>query len=291
MIRSMTVALVLSSLAGCASVQSTPDRQVTEARNCDLLLDQARSSFVLFEVKSGRTLVCNEDRAGTRFVPASTFKVAHALIALETGAIENENTAFQWDGQARGVAAWDRDTSLAGAMAPSVVWVFQEVATRIGADQERVWLTRLSYGNAATGGPENLRTFWLSGPLAISAFEQIDFLNSLREGTIEAATLNQARVRAMLELRDCGSDCRVFGKTGAVLPIDDRGFLRNGSAEFLPPGERTGWFVGWVERSDEAGGPVVFAHNLDLDLPGSMASRTGVAYALLSANGVAIEGR
>lgn len=282
--------LTLLLLAGCASLPPAGAPMAISANGCEQLVDPERSSFVMHEVVSGRTLVCNEDRAQHRFVAASTFKVAHALIALETGAVDDEAAPFPWDGRARGVAAWDRDTSLAGAMRPSTVWVFQAVASRIGSDREQAWLTRLSYGNAQAGGEARLRSFWLSGPLTISAFEQIAFLSGLRAGTLDASPRNQQRVRDMLHLRDCGPDCRVYGKTGAVLPIDDDGFLRNDAAGLLPAGERTGWFVGWVDRPADAGGPVIFAHNLDLGLPDAMAARTRAAYALLAANGVAVGG-
>jgi len=290
MIRSLAAFWALFLLTACAGVTTPPAAPVDEPRGCHILVDPLRSTFVLYEVKSGRTLTCNKDRAATRFVPASTFKIAHALIALETGVVEDESAPFAWDGRPRGVAAWDRDTSLAGAMAPSTVWVFQEVAARIGAERERAWLTHLVWGNAQAGRPDQLRTFWLSGPLAISALEQIDFLDRLRTGDLKARAETQRRVRDMLHLRDCGPGCRVYGKTGAVLPIDDQGFLRSGVADLLPAGERTGWFVGWVDRPDSAGGPVVFAHNLDLDLPEAMAARTRIAWTLLAANGVAVEG-
>lgn len=283
-IRVLVAAAAVS--AGCAQVPASETRLPVAAAGCELLLDPDRSTFVIHEVNSGRTLTCNEERAVTRFTPASTFKIAHALVALETGVVTDENALFEWDGRARGVSAWDRPTSLAGGIPASTVWVFQSIASLIGHDLEQAWLKRLSYGNAEAGGAEDLRSFWLSGPLAISAMEQVGFLARLRMGALDASPANQARVGAMLHLRDCGPECRVFGKTGAVLSIDRDGFLHAGGTEFLPPGERTGWFVGWVERDDAAGGPVVFAHNLDLSLPGAMAARTGVAYAVLEANGI-----
>lgn len=289
MIRALVTCLLSAILAGCASGAVRERPTLLEASGCSLLADPSRSAFVLHEVNSGRTLVCNAERARTRFTPASTFKIAHALIALETGVVEDETAPFVWDGRPRGVAAWDQDTSLAGALAPSTVWVFQTLATRIGIEREQAWLSRLDYGNVAAGGPETLRTFWLSGPLSISAVEQIEFVGRLRSGALPSSPVAQRRVREMLRLRDCGADCRIYGKTGAVLPIDENGFLRPGTRELLPPGERTGWFVGWVERGAEAGGPVIFAHNLDLELPNAMAARTRIAYALLAANGIEIE--
>ena len=289
----MGVALWLgcSLLVGCAGAPGSRARSVSvsEPKGCALLIDPARSTFVLHEVQSGRTYACNADRAERRFAPASTFKVPHALIALESGAVADESARFVWDGRPRGVNAWDKDTSLAEAIPASTVWVFQTIATRLGRAREAAAVRRLGYGNADVGGPDELRRFWLSGPLAISAMEQVRFLKGLRAGALAADRRSQARVVVMLRLRDCGRGCAIYGKTGAMLPIDEEGFLREGEASLLQAGvERTGWFVGWVERPESAGGPVVFAHNLDLSLPGAMAARTRVAYDVLRANGVPI---
>jgi len=167
--------------------------------------------------------------------------------------------------------------------------VFQTIATQLGHAREAAAVRRLDYGNADVGRPEELRRFWLSGPLAISALEQVRFLEGLRAGTLAADPQYQTRVVTMLRLRDCGQDCVVYGKTGAMLPIDEQGSLCEGETSLLQAGvERTGWFVGWVERPDSAGGPIVFAHNLDLSLPGAMAARTTVAHDVLRANGVPI---
>jgi len=289
----MIVALWLgcSLLVGCAGAQplNSGSASILEPQGCGLLVDQARSTFVLHQVQSGRTYACNAGRAARRFTPASTFKVPHALIALESGTVTDEKARFAWDGRPRGVDAWTKDTSLAEAIPASTVWVFKTIATRLGHAREAAAVRRLGYGNADIGGKEELRRFWLSGPLAISATEQIWFLARLRAGTLAADPPNQARVVAMLRLRNCGEGCAIYGKSGAMLPIDQQGFLREGEASLLQAGvERTGWFVGWVERPETAGGPVVFAHNLDLSLPGAMAARTRVAYDVLRANGVSI---
>jgi beta-lactamase class D len=276
---------------GCISPPTAPRSSAVlgPASGCAELLDRERSTFVLHEVRSGRTLVCNAERAARRFIPASTYKVPHALIALETGVVRDEHAPFKWDGQKRGVAAWDKDTSLAQGIEASTVWVFQQVAAQVGHRRESVAVRRLGYGNMEVGTPADLRHFWLVGPLEISAIEQVRFLTNLRAGRLRADRRNQARTAAMLRLRDCESGCTIFGKTGAVLPIDDQGFLKKPGTSFLPQGrERTGWFVGWIERSEAAGGPVVFAHNLDLASSGAMSARTAVAYKILNANGVRI---
>lgn len=248
--------------------------------------------MVILEVNTGHLTACNARRASQRFAPASTFKIPHALLAIEAGLVPDEHAPFRWDGRPRGVKAWDHDTSLADALPSSTVWVFQEIAARLGAEREAAGLRQLAYGNRDSGGAAHLRHFWLSGPLAISALEQVRFLERLRTHRLDAGAASQKRVTALLKLRDCGSGCAIYGKTGAMLPIDDEGFLREGDASLLPKDcERTGWFIGWVERRDADGGPIVFAHNLDLALPRAMAGRTSAVYEFLATKGVAIEPR
>lgn len=291
--RSMS-ALLLSGcllLPACVTVRSglSSPGAVPEPLGCELLADASRSTLVLLYVQSRTTLACNPQRASERFTPASTFKIPHALLAIELGVVADENQPIKWDGRRRGVSAWDKDTTLAKAVQDSTVWVFQDLAARLEYATEAAGVRRLDYGNADVGQPNQLRNFWLSGPLAISAREQVAFLAKLRRGRLNANPGSQARTAAMLRLRGCGDRCTVFGKTGAVLPIDDEGTLRTGASSLLPTGERTGWFVGWVERPEKDGGPVVFAHNLDLSIAGAMPGRTKVAYDILKANGIKVD--
>lgn len=244
--------------------------------------------MVIFDPTLDRPLVCNENRANHRFVPASTFKIAHSLIALETGAVVDENRPFEWDGRDRGVPAWNGEKSMVEAVPASAVWVFQEIARRVGHRSEQAWVDRLDFGNENVGAESDLLHFWLSGPLTISAMEQIEFLRRLHDDRLDASAVNMAKVRTIIRMEGTTDGGVVHGKTGAMLPIDDAGFLRQGQAGLLPLGtERTGWFVGWIDRPGSAG-PVYFALNLDLDLPDAMAARTAAAYAVLSANGYAV---
>lgn len=284
--------LMLLVLTGCAATPSTKLVSETNvasatAKGCELLPDQDRSTIVIFEPSSGRKLVCNDVRSRQRFVPASTFKIPHALIALETRAVADENSKFEWDGQRRGVAAWDKSLSMADAIPASAVWVFQQIATKIGHPAEGDWVSKLEYGNKNVGAPTNLKHFWLSGPLKISAVEQVRFLERLHSGNLPVARDHVIRTISLLQIEKNHDDSMIYGKTGAMLPIDDEGFLKSESQDLLPVGtERTGWFVGWIERKNDMGGPVFFALNLDLDLPDAMNARTAVAYAILNANDI-----
>ena len=51
------------------------------------------------------------DECDRRTLPASTFKVPHALIALDTGVV-TETTTMKWDGAKQDFPAWERDHTL-----------------------------------------------------------------------------------------------------------------------------------------------------------------------------------
>jgi beta-lactamase class D len=127
--------------------------------------------------RSGARWVHDGKRAATRYVPASTFKIPHTLFALDTGVMRDEFQVFKWDSEVRGMESWNRDQDLRSSMRNSVVWVYQQIARSIGEEAERRYLEKIGYGNADPSG--GVDGFWLEGPLRISAFEQVDFLQRL----------------------------------------------------------------------------------------------------------------
>ncbi len=135
--------------------------------------------FILYEIGVGEVKRSPADLCTTRISPASTFKIAHALAALDAGALSGADASFRYNGEPFPVNAWRRDHTLATAMRYSVVWYFQRVATALGADREREYLARLDYGNRDISTA--LTSFWLDGSLRISPEEQERFLLRLYE--------------------------------------------------------------------------------------------------------------
>jgi beta-lactamase class D len=54
---------------------------------------------ILLDVAGDKLVVVNRARAEKRTVPASTFKVVNSLIALETGAVRDENEILPYGGK------------------------------------------------------------------------------------------------------------------------------------------------------------------------------------------------
>jgi beta-lactamase class D len=218
-------------------------------------------TIVVVDERGGAHFVYNPDRAKTRFVPASTFKIPHTLFALDAGAVRDEFQTFKWDQERREIAGWNQDQNLRSAMRHSVVWVYQGFARQIGERRERRYLKRIGYGNAdASGG---LDRFWIEGNLRVSALEQVAFLQRLYRNELPFRKEHQLLVKDIMVI-EAGRDWRLRAKTGWA-------------ARLQPP---VGWWVGWVERPD---GAVFFALNIEMPNGGDDApKRESIARAVLT---------
>ena len=158
--------LALTLLSAAPALAKSPTPAVTHP-----------GCFVLMDLETGSVTRLNADRCAKRLPPASTFKVPHALIALETGVLQDEHEVRKWDGTKQRVESWNQDQTLDTAMRYSALWFFQGTARRIGPERMKDWLGRLKYGNQDSSG--DITRFWLGGPLLISGDEQLDFLARL----------------------------------------------------------------------------------------------------------------
>ncbi|WPB78591.1 penicillin-binding transpeptidase domain-containing protein [Archangium violaceum] len=153
--------------------------------------------FVLLDLKTGELKRNDAKRCEKRTSPASTFKVPHALIALETGVVKDPAAMRKWDGQKRSISDWNRDHSLESAIRYSAVWFFQGTAKEIGRERMKDWLHRFNYGNEDVSG--ELTAFWLEKPLRISPEEQVRFLAKLYRNELPVSEGTRETVKRMLE--------------------------------------------------------------------------------------------
>ena len=233
----------------------------------------AVGTFVLRDLETGRTQRYNPARAAQRMLPASTFKVYNALVALETGVVTDPDSAFAWDGVERWLPAWNQGQSLRDGLQNSTVWVYQRVAHRVGRDRYRQSFAAEPYGNSEIGPDVGL--FWLDQSLRISADEQARFVERLVRGRLAFRPDVQETVRGVLPVLVDTLGTRVLGKTGWG--------ERDGEPDL-------GWLVGWVEG---AGGTAVFALNAEADSPDSGFSfpdRLRIVRAILRAEGRLADG-
>ena len=198
---------------------------------------------------------------------------------------------ISWDGVERAVASWNADTTLATGMRNSTVWYYQHMARGIGHRQMVRWVDKLDYGNEEMGPAGDLTHFWLDGSLRISALQQVEFLDRLRLQTLPATVDHQRMVVEMMRVQAQDSPADLRAKSGVVLPIDpETGDITQSEAAVarLEGIAQVGWYVGWIQRSDEDGGDVVFALNLDIRGSKDIAKRFPLTRSMLEANGVAL---
>jgi beta-lactamase class D len=221
-------------------------------------------TFILYDAAADQTTTVNGERAARRYVPASTFKIANSLIALEIGVVKDENEVIPYGGRSQPFKQWEKDMSMREAIAASAVPIYQELARRIGLERYRQWLARLDFGNRQTGAA--LETFWLEGPLEISAIEQARFVANLAQGKLDASARSQTITRDIiwLEVKD---GAELYGKTGWQFSSTPQ----------------LGWWVGWVDR----GGKITaFALNIDIKTQQDGAKRVMIGKSLLAKLGI-----
>lgn len=232
-------------------------------------ISPASSALVIYRLEDEKVWASGGARIRERFTPASTSKIPHTLLAYETGAVTGPDEQFEWDGQKRFLDSWNEDQDFETAFRRSTVWIYQIVVPRIGAERLREGLAAFDYGNADIGGPEMISRYWLEGPLAISATEQVEFLARLARRTLPLSASTYEQAIPVMELGR-GEGWALYGKTGWK---DVEGQMD------------IGWYVGWVEQSaGDAPGTYVFA--LNMDMPGGVEQaplrRPAVARALRS---------
>lgn len=217
-------------LVGCSSPAIAPHFVGYEA------------SFVLHRLDQREPdLRFNASRSVVRLSPCSTFKIPNSLIALQTGVLRGESALMEWDGTKQFSRAWEKDHTLASAIAVSCVWYFQRVAKMIGPPRMKKYLKTFEYGNQDISG--GIQKFWLTSSLKVSAEEQVKFLTQLYRSEFPLDPRVTEILKSLLVLKT--TDTAVLsGKTGT------------GSYE---SGTRVGWFVGHLKTPEAE---YVFATNI-----------------------------
>lgn len=220
-------------------------------------------AFLLYDVTGNTFTGYNRERAETRFIPASTYKIPNSLIGLSVGAVKSVDEVLPYGGNPQPMKAWEKDMGLREAIKISNVPIYQELARRIGREKMIATLAKLDYGNGNIGNA--IDTFWLRGPLKISAVEQVRFLKRLVFDELPLPKEIQATVREIVKIEQ-GDGWTLFAKTG--LAANKQGI---------------GWWVGWVEK---AGRIYVFALNIDTLKPEDAEKRIELGKQSLKALGI-----
>jgi beta-lactamase class D len=221
-------------------------------------------STLIADARTGALVAGHAERVDRPLIPASTFKIISALVALETGVIADAQAVIPWDSVTRDRPEINRDLDLQTAFRLSAVPHFQSLVRRIGPVRMQHALDTIGYGNRNIGG--GIDQFWLTGALRISPRGQVAVLTRLLHDDLPVSRRSMAIVRAMM-VNEATASYTIRAKTGLTTP---------------PGSETVGWWVGWVER-----GPVVhvFATALEAAAPtaGFNAQRLAVTRCALQA--------
>ncbi len=267
----LIVAAVIAAALTLIAIPAAAGARAHERPDLERHFAAAGTTGTMVVHRSGprpRTVVVGARRSRQRFLPSSTFKIPNSLLAIDRGVASGAgqpypgpNPNYQLDGAPLLPAACEGDLTLATAFANSCIPIYQRIARQIGRPAYRRAVRAMRYGNRDVDGAP-LDSFWLEGPFAISAREQVRFLERMRRGALPVSRRALREVREMMVLERTGAYV-LRGKTGYVFTTDPQ----------------VGWWVGSVERRQRTW---TFALNLDITRPEHFAARMSVARAILA---------
>lgn len=201
------------------------------------------------KARTGETVFERGD-CDTPVTPASTFKMALAVMGFEAGFLKSADApvlSFQ-AGDPDWVAAWKQDTNPKQWMIESNLWYSQRIAHALGAKAFSGYLARFDYGNADASGDagqnNGLKRSWVSSSLKIAPREQARFMRDLLSARLPVSREAQAQALGLIQKGGEVNDWTVWGKTGSAYP-------RKADQSF-DYARGWGWYVGWAQRGDDA---------------------------------------
>jgi len=192
---------------------------------------QVEGCFTMLNNSTGEITVYNMAMDTIRSAPGNTFNLFNAMVALETGALTNENMVIKWDSVVSPVKEWNQDANVKTAFQTDNEPFFKEVAKRIGKDRMKQWINQVGYGNKEMG--EKQDNFWQNQSLKISSDEQLGLLKRLYFGQLPFRQSVQESVKNML----------IKENNTAYTLAYQQGKIKNGS------GPEDAWVIGWIEEN------------------------------------------
>jgi beta-lactamase class D len=194
------------------------------------------------------------DRCDEEFAPASTFKLALALIGFETDLLHSSSAPIvEYDPALNApYKSWRQATTPQSWLQYSVIWYSQWLTRQLGMEAFQSHVNLLNYGNRdLTGTPgrdDGLTRAWLSTSLVITPRQQSDFLVRFLSGELPYSTRAIELTLETAQKFVATDGVLLRGKTGNA-------WATNAAGDRLQ--EQHGWFVGWLEIEDA---DYVFVH-------------------------------
>lgn len=214
------------ALAGLSAQDWSPAR-VAEAMG-------SRDYVLLFDTGTKVARWTRRVKPDHGFTPCSTFKLPHALIALEAGVLPLDRQR-----QTCVPAECHGDhgvLDLAGAIRESCVSYFRQTARVLGPERMAQGLEKLGYTYSGTLDPPD--GFWLEGRMRVTPEQQLRWIRRFYTEPLGVKPEHLALVRKATE-RQGTEHYALQGKTGSSR-------------------EGHGWFIGQVTRDGAAAWVVLF---------------------------------
>jgi len=212
--------------------------------DCAKQFDRYNGSFVLLDQSHNTWSIFNEELASLRVSPNSTYKIYDALLGLEEGIINAQNSFIDWNNEKYPFQEWERSQNLNSAMAYSVNWYFQSIDLMLGSQKIKSFLRNIGYGNKTMS--QDIEMYWNDSSLKISPIEQIKLLQQFQQNTFSFSNENVQAVKDAIFITKNNTHS-LYGKTGTGRVNGD---------------DINGWFIGYVETNDNT---YYFATNIQSD--------------------------
>lgn len=204
----------------------------------------------------GQAVYRSGDRCEEAVSPASTFKLAMALMGFDAGLLESPDVpAIPYDPALNApYEIWRKTTTPTTWLEQSVVWYSQALTKKLGMARFQAYVDAFGYGNRDLSGDpgsnNGLTKAWLGSSLKISPNDQVAFLRKVFLRQIPVSAEATDKLFASAEVFEGSDGWRVQAKTGSAWPREMNG-------------RQLGWFAGWMDKD---GAPYVFVR-LFVDMP------------------------
>lgn len=238
---------------------------ITEDNSLKKYFDENKVTgcFGLFDNQKGEFTIYNVPRfTDSAYLPASTFKIVHSLIGVETKLVVDSSTVLRWDSIPGSRPECDQDMSMNEAFRMSCVNWYRQLARRIGKDTMQHWLDTLGYAaryDTFRIG-DNLENFWLDNSAKVTADEQMGLVKRLYFDQLPFLKRSQRIVREMM-LREDNANYKLSYKTGWGFTEKDHSLA---------------WVIGWIEENNH---PYFFV--LQIETPDKNADVAGIRLKML----------
>lgn len=253
------------------TIGSVLHAQVQEVGSVTKLIDDSgfEGSFLAYDLHADRFRAGHSERISKALIPASTFKIFSALVALETAVVFDNSSVIKWDGVIRNRPELNSDLTLEDAFRLSAVPHFQHLVRSIGHERMQHYIDLVGYGNRDISGGND--SFWLEGNLRISPQQQVEFLVRLYRNDLPFRPEVMDTVKSIMG-SESTENYVLRSKTGLAVLLAEH---------------NVGWWVGWVEQDEEV---TFFAIALEAHSPDAsfIPARIGIAREALNSLGVAI---